>query len=643
MQPPFNQKNRNPSEVMWEPDGSHYRCSWIEGSITVHSDGNVTCGLDDPQSQRSFGNVHESPIEEIFRNPEYHRLQQKLWRGHRCHGCGLYRRVEADHDPSAEVRPRLPRELVVEATVKCNLRCPNTACIPNNDPLLKTRNVQSLDLETLRSVADQLAPSLETIHFYNYGEPFVNKRAEEMLLHLRRKCPGALIVTSTNGIPLANPSRAEKVVLAEPDRIIFTISGITQDVYEIYHVAGKCEQALAGLRNVCEAKRRLGRTRTEVIVRYLVFHWNDSDEQIDGVIALAEQYDVDRLSLFLTDEPKGARSLRFSPGSPSYNKYKKYLRFDHLGRLDHLYHCELPNEDGLYQPEEIPGFGEVRRTGSEATLRRSGRNGKVRLAIATDRPLSQERAQICRVRTPWRTVEVPLTFGGWELVSIPVPRGFREAGPLEIRVTTDDPWFPAEECPNTDLRCLGVLIRSGRLMEPGVPRPRLRALASFRRSWRRRMSRTLLGRLLSSWNTTLFARPSEAGGQAPPRGAGDLTDSPGARPHAQSVIGLYRTLFGRRPRTEELRGWMEALLDGRSSTIQVAQDFASSAEFREVHGDAPTPEAFAAAACRNALGREPDPADCRKWAHFLAEHGNGKPARAAAALEIAKATAILDS
>ncbi len=323
MHPPFNQKNRNPSEVMWEPDGSHYRCSWIEGSITVHSDGNVTCGLDDPQSQRSFGNVHESPIEEIFGNPEYHRLQQKLWRGHRCHGCGLYRRVEADDAPPAEVRARLPRELVVEATVKCNLRCPNTACIPNNDSLLKTRDIRSMDLETLRRVADQLSTSLETIHFYNYGEPFVNKRAEEMLLYLRRTCPGALIVTSTNGIPLANPARAEKVVLAEPDRIIFTISGITQDVYGIYHVAGKCEQALAGIRNVCESRRQLGRSRTETVVRYLVFRWNDRDEQIDGAIALSERYGVDRLSLFLTDEPKGAALLAILPREPELQQIQE--------------------------------------------------------------------------------------------------------------------------------------------------------------------------------------------------------------------------------------------------------------------------------------------------------------------------------
>ena len=448
----YNRKNRSPSDAMTDSDGLHYRCSWIEESITVHSDGNVSCGLDDPHSQRSYGNVKERPIEEIFGNPEYLRLQDKLWRGHRCRDCGIYHRVGKDRDPSADARTRLPRSLVLETTVKCNIRCPNTVCIPNNDPHLKTRDVPFIDLETVKSVADQLAEGLETVHFYNYGEPFLHRQADDMLLYLRRKCPGAFIGTSTNGIPLANPPRAEKVARAEPDRVIFSISGVTQEVYGRYHVAGKCEQALAGIRNVCDAKRRLGQTRTTVVVRYLVFHWNDRDEQIDAAIAMAEEYGVDRLSLYVTNEPPGARSVRFSPGSPSYHKYRKYIHLDHAGRLDIFYNCELPDADGLFPMDEIAGLGKLRRTGSAATLRRRGRNGLIRLAVSTDRPLARERPHACRVRTPWRSYDVPLTYAKWQPVAIRVPRRFRRAGPVEIEVSTDDFWFPAEEYANDDLR-----------------------------------------------------------------------------------------------------------------------------------------------------------------------------------------------
>jgi hypothetical protein len=153
------------------------------------------------------------------------------------------------------------------------------------------------------------------------------------------------------------------------------------------------------------------------------------------------------------------------------------------------------------------------------------------------------------------------------------------------------------------------------------------------------MAGTLVGRALSVLNPTIFARPAGAGDPARRRGDDGLVDSPEGRPHAELIRRLYRTFFGREPEPESLTTWIGPLLDGRSSPIQVAQDFVAADEFRAIHGDDPTPDAFAVAACRNALGREPDPAECRPWGDFLAEHGNGKPARAAAGLEIARAMA----
>ena len=129
-------------------------------------------------------------------------------------------------------------------------------------------------------------------------------------------------------------------------------------------------------------------------------------------------------------------------------------------------------------------------------------------------------------------------------------------------------------------------------------------------------------------------------GEAPP--VDEHATSPEARRHAEFVTRMYRTCFGRMPEPEGLAGWLAVLLYDPFEPIQVAQAFVASPEFRAIHGPDPTPEAFVAAACRNALGREPDPADFRKWVDFLTEHGNGKPARAATAIGIAQAMAFID-
>jgi hypothetical protein len=88
----FNRKIPAPSLLMHPSDGFHYRCAWIEDSITIHSDGNVSRGLDDPYAERSFGNIYSQSIEDIVCNPQYISLRENLWNGLRCQSCHLYER-----------------------------------------------------------------------------------------------------------------------------------------------------------------------------------------------------------------------------------------------------------------------------------------------------------------------------------------------------------------------------------------------------------------------------------------------------------------------------------------------------------------------------------------------------------------------
>lgn len=108
----YNLKARDPSRLMQPSDGGRYRCVWLERSITLHSDGNVTCGLDDPYGLRSFGNVHRQSVAEIFANPEYAAMQQKLWEGHRCIDCHL-------SQPAAEDAPRCPAGMGLHVAAFC--------------------------------------------------------------------------------------------------------------------------------------------------------------------------------------------------------------------------------------------------------------------------------------------------------------------------------------------------------------------------------------------------------------------------------------------------------------------------------------------------------------------------------------------
>ncbi len=456
----YNRKNPRPSTSMHHPDGGSYRCRWIEDSITIHSDGNVSCGLDDPHGQRSYGNIYTQSVAEIFANPEYGALQHQLAKGWRCLECGHYRPRKNNNGPPA--RPIVPTRLVVETTVTCNIRCVNVPCFANNDANETTRNSKMLDLEKFKAAIDQVAPGLKTVNFYNYGEPFMHRQAEDMLLYMREKAPDAFIVTSTNGIPLFNKSRAERVVAARPDRITFTIGGITQESYGRYHVRGRVDQALGGLKNVCDAKRAQQNKQTQIVWRYLAFHWNDSDREIDSAIAMAKEWGVDCFSLYLTNTPPEGRSIRLSPGSPGYWKYRGFVHVNDEGELNHIYRSELPDSDGLYRVVENHALGRIRWTSSRARLRIRREGDMLNVSVTTNRQKCRDRNDSCTLHTAWGRFDLPVQFKRWHHASIPVPRRFKAHDEFEVELVANDPWYPAEEAgAANDMRCLGVILEVG--------------------------------------------------------------------------------------------------------------------------------------------------------------------------------------
>jgi MoaA/NifB/PqqE/SkfB family radical SAM enzyme len=434
-------------------DGNRYRCAWIENGLTVQSDGNVTCGLDDPGAQRSFGNVNRQAVAEIWANPEYDRLQRNLWSGHRCKDCGLAQRVDIYPDEPMPARSPRPTTLVAETTVRCNLRCPQPACIPNNDSSIRTRDSDFLGLDTFCNVVDDMAADLRHVYFFNYGDPFVHAQAEDMLSHLHQASPNARVYTSTNGIPLAKLERARKVVAAGAlDSMVFTIGGITQKNYSRYHVGGQVELALRGMANVVQAKRELGLSRPAVHWRYLLFHWNDSEIEAEAALRLSEAYGVDEFCLYLTHVPQGAQSFRFSPGSPNFARYRKYIQ----NSLGYTRHSPSPDEDGFYAWEDV--LGSARWTGWQAQKRLRVEGNRARIAVSTSRQKAKTEINHVFFVTPWGKLKVPLEPDVWRVVEITVPEDL-SLDAVDVEIVTFDHWFPAEECGATDQRCLGVMLR----------------------------------------------------------------------------------------------------------------------------------------------------------------------------------------
>ena len=123
---------------------------------------------------------------------------------------------------------------------------------------------------------------------------------------------------------------AKRLVHSGIDEVTFSVDGASQETYVQYRQRGKFDVAIRNLRVMAEEKRRARRDVPHLNWRYILFKWNDSDEEMNRARRLAAEIGVDRLSWEITDHPENAFSRRFVPGTPDYEAIRNEI-WDNTG------------------------------------------------------------------------------------------------------------------------------------------------------------------------------------------------------------------------------------------------------------------------------------------------------------------------
>jgi len=272
-------------------------CRAIFEEVCVLANGDVVCSCADPAGLRVYGNIRQQTLPEILAGPMYRELRSwqleskpDRWCPAIGEACPL--RVHRA-TPFDTVEGHLPRMLQLEPTSHCNLSCP--ACPVTNfqaDHRYTADRTSTLELAEMTAIFEQL-PSLRKLLLYNYGEAFLHAHAIELLRWLRRNRREIEIHVSTNGLALT-PARL-KTIVGEGlvDRMLFAIDGARPESYARYRVGGKLEKALGAMRNmVAEAEASGLRDRFEIWWQYILFEWNDSDEELAEAQEIAAEIGV---------------------------------------------------------------------------------------------------------------------------------------------------------------------------------------------------------------------------------------------------------------------------------------------------------------------------------------------------------------
>jgi len=241
-----------------------------------------------------------------------------------------------------------PISISFEPTTSCNLRCPEC---PSGLRSF-TRPTGMLGNNFFEQTVDQLSPDLLYLIFYFQGEPYLNPDFLKMVRYASSK--GIYTATSTNAHYLTDDN-ARKTVESGLDRLIVSIDGTTQDVYQQYRIGGKLNKVIEGTKNIVAWKKKLNSRTPFIFFQFLVVKPNE--HQVGDIQKLAKECGVDQVR-FKTAQVYDYKNdpNRLIPATQKFSRYKKdskgeyQLKNSLANHCWRLWHATVITWDGLVVP-----------------------------------------------------------------------------------------------------------------------------------------------------------------------------------------------------------------------------------------------------------------------------------------------------
>lgn len=180
---------------------------------------------------------------------------------------------------------KMPVHVTIEPTNACNLECP--VCETGNGTMARAKGL--LKFEQYTKIIDQIAPHTSVLMFYFMGEPFLNKKAYEMIRYARQK--GMYVETCTNG-DFVDP---EGVIYSDVNDISFQLGGMTQLSHEAYRVNGNLERVQSNLISLLEFRSKNPGSNVKVSAGFVVMKHNE--HEVSDFLRWAKEIGVDQANV----------------------------------------------------------------------------------------------------------------------------------------------------------------------------------------------------------------------------------------------------------------------------------------------------------------------------------------------------------
>ncbi len=217
-----------------------------------------------------------------------------------------------------------PWFISIEPANFCQLHCPECPVGQSSGNKHTHNFINNL---IVKKLIEELKSTLMHVIFYFQGEPLLNKELPEMIRYVHDS--NIYTSVSTNA-QLLSSEISKKLVLSGLDKLIVSVDGTSQEVYEKYRVGGSLEKTLQGIRHVVEWKKKLRSVTPVIEIQFLVLSINQ--HQMPDMKRLKKELGADKLTF------KTAQLYDFENGNELLTTKKKYARYEK--RKDGKYHIK---------------------------------------------------------------------------------------------------------------------------------------------------------------------------------------------------------------------------------------------------------------------------------------------------------------
>src|SRR4030067_1528637 len=277
-------------------------------TIYVKSNGDIPCSCNYYGEQVLLGKIiHDDPlwdIQTVLTNDKYTHIRNSLSSGTPpwediCKKCAFLRN---NYPFSDSLSQREIMKIQIEPSLACNLDCP---CCSSKAQRLSRPKPHLMKREVFESLFKSLTQHLylvQSIEYQGQGEPLMHPQFAEFVKIARRYYPDAMQRLITNGnFDYWNTTNGEFI-----EEIYVSCDGAYQSSYERYRIKGNVEKAIKFMKDI----KKAGMVR-QLTWKYILFEFNDSDEELIAAQHLANNIGVDLLMFVFTHSK--FKSLKYKP------------------------------------------------------------------------------------------------------------------------------------------------------------------------------------------------------------------------------------------------------------------------------------------------------------------------------------------